>query len=162
MQLNWSLNRHQVNNMTSTIDGHQVVIQLVMEMPRMYHRWIICKPKRLGVPTKHHWEFEYRTLAQLFYDLLRGVLVANSSFATIIEVFWELIAPNLMILLLFWWNLKYWKTNKLKKHVKTWYNSKKSIVRDRSETAKLTKEWARSIEYASQINGGFIGCFKGA
>ena len=32
---------------------------------------------------------------------------ANSSFAAVSEVFWELIAPNLMILLLFRSNIKY-------------------------------------------------------
>jgi len=46
-------------------------------------------------------EFRRQTAAQLFYDRFRGVFGANSSFAAVTEVFWELIAPNLMILLLF-------------------------------------------------------------
>ena len=52
-------------------------------------------------------EFWRQTAAQLFYDRFRGVSGANSSFAAISEVFWELIAPNLMIFLLFRSNLKY-------------------------------------------------------
>jgi len=42
-----------------------------------------------------------QTAAQLFYDRFRGVFGANSSFVAVSEVVWELIAPNLMILLLF-------------------------------------------------------------
>ena len=41
------------------------------------------------------------------YDRFRGVLGANSSFEAVSEVFWELIAPNLIILLLFRSNVKY-------------------------------------------------------
>ena len=42
-------------------------------------------------------EFWRQTAAQLFYDRFRGVFGANSSFAAVSEVFWELIAPNLML-----------------------------------------------------------------
>jgi hypothetical protein len=46
-------------------------------------------------------EFWRQIAAQLFSDRFRGCFGANSSFAAVSEVFWELIAPNLMILLLF-------------------------------------------------------------
>jgi len=58
-----------------------------------------------------HWEIDYRKIIGVyrnfdgkllhFYDRLRGVFGANSSFTVVSEVFWELVAPNLMILLLF-------------------------------------------------------------
>jgi hypothetical protein len=57
-----------------------------------------------------YWEIDYLKIIgiyrnfdgkQLFYDRFRGVFGANSSFAAVSEVFWDLIAPNLMILLLF-------------------------------------------------------------
>ena len=38
---------------------------------------------------------------KLYYDRFRGVFGASSSFAAISEVFWERIAPKLLILLLF-------------------------------------------------------------
>ena len=52
-------------------------------------------------------EFWRQTAAQLFYDRFRCVFEANSSFAAVSEVYWVLIAPNLMILLRFRSNLKY-------------------------------------------------------
>ena len=52
-------------------------------------------------------EFWRQTAAQLFYDRFRGVFGAISSFEAVSEVFLELIAPNLMILLLFRSDLKY-------------------------------------------------------
>jgi hypothetical protein len=42
-------------------------------------------------------EFWRQTAAQLFYDRFRSVFGANMSFAAVSEVFWELIAPNLML-----------------------------------------------------------------
>ena len=52
-----------------------------------------------------HWENVYRKIIGIYRNFDAKLL--NSYFATVSEVLWELIAPNLLILLLSIQNLKY-------------------------------------------------------
>ena len=69
---------------------------------------VICTPSLFPpglMYRKVHWENVYRKIIGIYRNFDAKLL--NSFFANVSEVFWELIAPNLLILLLFIQNLKY-------------------------------------------------------